>query len=516
MNNLITPRRPGVIFFLCLQFFLVGAMTTIAASNKNVWIEAPVYTREGDSNMVVCLGSTVGFEAKTGWTNGLTWSWSGATMTSAATDHPSYAEKTYNTAGGPFNVTATYKGETSFAARIKVLEVAAASASGATEVDDGDGNANTRMYYVCQGSGSVAVTATCNPAMTEQQLQGTCWTTSDTSGGSTGSLNLTRSVSKTSCGTVTITFQAGNSVKTVTVNVVTPSISSPANSPATANNFSFDKSTPGQCSIPATGSSCVAAEDPRLTWTLEALSGSTIMSSPSPATGPSVTFAYISLPAATAYFGNKTLTLNHPAGCSANRVVQIFFNGDDDAMNHPGSGSGSIPNWFYYWRQSSAKYNYPEPQYWVNPPAPMIDYYGFTVYETGAWRPRILRGGNDAYTVTDGPLAGTTLSGIDLYAFTSRHEARHANIMNVWYPTGNHPNATVDADNDVLPDAQESSLGGTSQNPINGGPFASGDDDTDNDGEFDGHDYIFATQSPWTPGSANGSDWSHNGKQSNQ
>jgi hypothetical protein len=96
-----------------------------------------------------------------------------------------------------------------------VVSVASATASGATEIDDGDNNPNTKAYVTCKGSGNVTVTATSCPNLSEESLP-SCWSTS----GGSGSEKLARSVSKNAAGSTTITFSAGLVTRSVTICVV--------------------------------------------------------------------------------------------------------------------------------------------------------------------------------------------------------------------------------------------------------------------------------------------------------
>lgn len=208
-------RQCCVVVLAVLLLLVIATPASQAAANRNVWIEDPVNTQSSDQDYITCLGSTVGFQATKSGVTGTTWIWTGAQITSHPTNVPSTATKTFTEAGNK-TVTAEYAGVVSYAARVKVLEVASATANDGTEVDDGDGNPNTKMYFVCKGAGSVTITATCNPAMTEQQLQGTCWSTS----GGTGEALLTRTVSKASCTDQTITFTAGTSTRSVRIVVL--------------------------------------------------------------------------------------------------------------------------------------------------------------------------------------------------------------------------------------------------------------------------------------------------------
>lgn len=222
-----------------------------------------------------------------------------------------------------------------------------------------------------------------------------------------------------------------------------------------------------------------------------------------------MTFTYRTLPVSNAQFGRKTLTLNHPSGCAqATEPVDIFFDGADDAKNHPGVGSGYSPNWYYYWNLTSAHWN-PQPYY--NPSMVSSGVIGETRYVAGAWRSYIGDLANDDGLIGDGPDRGLPFVGIDLFAFASRHEGRHIRVFTFFWPNGwpTYPNS-VDTDADVLWDNNESGL---SKHPANGGPFVVGMRDTDGDGYEDGLDYVYWTQSRWSRGLANSEDWSSYGRQ---
>lgn len=295
---------------------------------------------------------------------------------------------------------------------------------------------------------------------------------------------------------------------------VGPEITEPNLDPVTDNNFVFSY-TPGQawpdgaCNI-TPEAICGCSSEKWLDWAFPDIGGciKSVTLGDWPYTNPTLT--YSRLPAANSYFGNKIVTVvRKPDNCTDTVTVQLFFSAADDAVNHPGSGTGVSPNWYYYWRYTSAKWSV-VPFY--NPSMVPAGYVGYTHYVAGAWRSYINELGNDFVAPNTDPYLYDIFEGIDCYAFVSRHEGRHVTIMNAWYPSGNHPNPTIDPDNDLLPDSIEAGLG----TPQNGGPFAPGDDDTDGDGEFDGHDYIFHTQSPWTQGTADSSDWSNPGHQSDQ
>jgi hypothetical protein len=111
-----------------------------------------------------------------------------------------------------------------------------------------------------------------------------------------------------------------------------------------------------------------------------------------------------------------------------------------------------------------------------------------------------------------GDNANATLHGIDTYAWTSRHEYRHSQQFNSWWPTGwNPPNN--DQDYDLIPDNLEPTIGASA-----GGPY---DPTTSmtytppsgwttlNDTER----ICLFTQQPWVIGSLEDEDWASPGSQ---
>lgn len=481
----------------CLALWTIPVQ---AASNKNVWIEDPVYTRDSAQNMTVCLGDTVQFHALTMYPATSTWSWSGATIQPPVTGSSSYANKTFSSAGGPYSLTATCNGETSFAALVKVLEVATAQASGATQIAV---NGNEVIYTVCKGTGNVTVTATSNPNMTEQQLQGTCWSTSDTSGGSTGSALLTRTVSKSACRTETITFTAGTSEKKVTVKVLDVQITSPQVLPPSANDFTYDTASVQntKCIIAVEGTTCDSTEDTKLEWTLSAIYGATLTSNPNPAKGANVTFTYTRMPTANSQLGNKTLTLNYPpTGCSKSIPLQIFF--PKYEKNHP--GGLATPNWHYYWQQAGVSPGGEVPTYWETLNQP-----GVTLFVNGVWTMYVDDDAAGTFSPVIGPQSTTQFDGIDAFAYTWRHELQHKLALTTWFPQGH--DSSIDADNDDIPDAYEATI-----LPAYGGPYSTNNAYTHGHqgiGITDGHEYVYRATQIWSVGTANAQDWAKPGHQ---
>ncbi|MDF7809534.1 hypothetical protein P4E94_19005 [Pontiellaceae bacterium B12219] len=211
------------------------------------------------------------------------------------------------------------------------------------------------------------------------------------------------------------------------------------------------------------------------------------------------TATYTGLPSNNSDFGNKKASIYFTSFKLGEEDFEVFFDGSDNSLGNPGS---SAPNWFYYWKQTSAS---------AGSPLYGLQWAGLK-WEGNQWVFYIGPADNDQYRPpAGGDNAGVIIEGVDNFAWTVRHEHRHIQTSSTWYP--NDYDGSLDPDGDWIPDSQEPSLGGTQMNPINGGPFSPGVYDTDSDGLRDDEDYTVATQQPWIVGSADVFDWSNSGSQ---
>jgi hypothetical protein len=214
----------------------------------------------------------------------------------------------------------------------------------------------------------------------------------------------------------------------ILVAVVNIQILEPDQQPVTDNNFTFDNTPTGVCCVAASGATGVAALDDGLQWDVDAISGSTLTTNPADRKGPAIHFIFSGLPSLNGNFGNKKLTLTYPPcpGKYDTEVVQIFFDGSDNATNHLGPGAGTTPNWFFYWQQTSAGYGAPkyDPSFGL----------GQTRWENNVWVAVLGADNNDNYIPPpepEGDNAGVPLNGIDHFAWVCRHEAFHVATLNV-------------------------------------------------------------------------------------
>lgn len=150
-------------------------------------------------------------------------------------------------------------------------------------------------------------------------------------------------------------------------NMVTVEITKPTGDPTTTAGANSDNErTYSSASTPTVTVVCTAKDIPQededyLRWTIEDVGSIKAKWNPHVAgdeytgKGESATATYTGLPSNYDDFGKKkiTLTLNggvSAADCKDETYVEIFFPRDE--KNHPGTGSGTTPNWFYYWGQA--------------------------------------------------------------------------------------------------------------------------------------------------------------------
>jgi hypothetical protein len=270
--------------------------------------------------------------------------------------------------------------------------------------------------------------------------------------------------------------------------------------PATGGKYTFNNQSPGEAAVSCCACADPVCNNPLVDWAAETVVGSQKIWNPDPPQNDnSVTLKYRGLPSNNTQFGNTWVrAMIAEYSLSDQNTLKLFF--AEEATNHPGGGT---PNWFYYWAQTGAGYG--SLNYDANSGLGRIDYVG------GAWKAFLGHEDNEGYTPPEGDNGGNALDGIDSFAWAARHEGRHVTTSTAWYPNGY--DGSIDGDADWVPNAQEASLGGTQQNPINGGPFTPGVWDTDGDGQRDDEDYTCNTQSPWVEGSKNSEDWANPGHQ---
>jgi len=243
-----------------------------------------------------------------------------------------------------------------------------------------------------------------------------------------------------------------------------------------------------------------------LVWTNQSISGVTVTWTPNPPVGGGVTIKLQNLPSSNSSFGQHWVKASVDGKYAYGYYRLFFMPYSSDHPLTPAEHADS-PNWFYYWRQTSAGY-----QLDGHPILYDGDVYpAYTSWMTDHWQSWMGWGGWTDYTPPDGDNQGIEHTWIDTFGYWCRHEARHLQLDLGWWPNGIP--WELDADEDTLPDSLESELGGTWQDPLHGGPFSPSYDDTNSDGQRDDDEYVLDTQWHWSIGSADDEDWAKDGRQ---
>ena len=275
-------------------------------------------------------------------------------------------------------------------------------------------------------------------------------------------------------------------------------ITEPNNDPVTDNNYAFDSSKKGKCSV----GPCTAKVIPEslhekyakdIAWSLTPIENSDLK--PKKPKGDEITFTYTDLPISNSQFGDKnlqaSLTLDEST-VTDTQIAQIFFT--KTATNNPG---GKEPNWYYYWSQTSAssgthKYN------------PNLGTDGaYTLGENYFYIGPSASGQDGGYYV-DG-------EGIDNFGSTCLHEGKHMDyFLTAWGSYSNYlaKKPTEDKDGDYLKDADEPALGYD--------PTKKGTPDNKYCSSDDFEDLACCAEATWKISSADSEDWADPGHQSNK
>jgi len=219
--------------------------------------------------------------------------------------------------------------------------------------------------------------------------------------------------------------------------------------------------------------------------------------------GPSTLYISIDGPLVPGQQGELILT-GTASYIPNDKSVKVFF--DQLGTQNPSTANPKPKNWFFYWTQTSA--NKGSPNY-VNGNGG--GYVQFT--DNPNYRVYIDDGCTGSYTTPQvGQNANTTLTHIDNFAWTVRHEYRHHEQGVAWWGAGGY-NGADDGDGDNMKDSFEGAMG---YGAADGGPFDDTDPDTfNNDGNLvnDTERHAVFTQENWNVGSADGDDWAHPGNQ---
>ena len=209
-----------------------------------------------------------------------------------------------------------------------------------------------------------------------------------------------------------------------------------------------------------------------LEWDIEKMGTPTSLSfEPSDKKGERIKFRYAGLPRRNSDFGPKRLTVKIGGKCDCQReeTIRTFYPDVDD--NHPDDGT---PNWFYYWKQTSAVPEDARPyvHYQRSVVDPNMPGHAIARYDHATQRVLLsddvfglgaCRGQVDAGRAPTGRKA----EGIDCFGETVRHELQHRTDAVAWWgsPAGPYQINLLewflkDWDHDQVPNTVEASLPG--------------------------------------------------------
>ncbi len=268
--------------------------------------------------------------------------------------------------------------------------------------------------------------------------------------------------------------------------------------PSENDSLTYKDDAAGTLEVEATAHASPKAYGDDLEWTFPEIAGSDLTADPEDRRGAEVAFTYEGLPDKNSDFGRKKVSLEFRELADRcenppERNVKVFW--DLDARNNP---DGSVPNWFYYWKQTSAAQGHGD--------AILLDRCSYWGYFDGYDHPSkanviyLCDWGEGPYSSSN-DYTGKFVEGIDHYASTVLHEWTHLENYHDWWPEGY--DRSKDADGDLVPDTREASYG---MNPTMRDTFGLGFRDVEVPAYLQEH--------TWPNGSCNSQDWSDPGKQS--
>ena len=290
--------------------------------------------------------------------------------------------------------------------------------------------------------------------------------------------------------------------------------------------YVFSDGKPGKLEFTLEAEVTPAALAEEVKWELPDLPGAQRETIPADAKGKVLQVIYTGLPQGNQDFGRKTIKATvqqDRCQAQAEKVLSFFF--PAFARNNPG---GSDPNWFYYWKQTSAalgpaRFGGDTGRCAIGAGSRDLGYYRNEIFDSVYHVCDLHKLGED-FPFTTKQWQGAVLKdlkvkGIDTFAVTCQHENAHLTHFTQWwkpYQTvdrfldTNHngilddKEELLDKDHDLVPDALEASLGldPHKQNTYGIGP--NGDDE-----EF----LCWLAEAGWKIGKADQEDWAKPGKQ---
>jgi len=292
------------------------------------------------------------------------------------------------------------------------------------------------------------------------------------------------------------------------------------------DKYCFSEAAPGKLEFTLEASVTPGALADEVTWTLPDLQGSTRVMSPANGKGRTIKVTYSGLPKNNSDFGPKKITavvIKDRCQAQAEKEVRLFF-----PLLAKNNSGGADPNWFYYWKQTSAcvgpaRYGGDALKCNISSGSRDLGYYRSNAFDT-------------VYNICDlkalGPdfpfnakqwvgvkMSDVRVTGIDTFAVACQHENAHYSHFTQWwkkYQTADkfldtnkngildEKEKELDKDGDLVPDALEKGLqlDPTNRNTYGIGP--NGDDE---------EVLCWFAEATWKIGKADKEDWAKPGKQ---
>lgn len=292
------------------------------------------------------------------------------------------------------------------------------------------------------------------------------------------------------------------------------------------DKYCFSEASPGKLEFTLTADVTPSALADEVAWTLPALQGSTLTITPANARGRTIKVTYSGLPKNNSDFGLKKIGAAVIKGkCLGQASTELRFFFPALAKNNPG---GTDPNWFYYWKQTSAcvgpaKFGGGTGSCSISPKSRDLGYYRSNAFDTVYYICDLKNLGADfpfvAKAIKGGKWADVHVTGIDTFAAACLHENAHlTHFLQWWKPfrtsdkfedanrngIKDDKEEQLDKDGDLVPDALEEGL---HLDPKNKNTYGIGPDGDDEEA------LCWFAEATWQIGKADKEDWAKPGKQ---
>jgi len=292
------------------------------------------------------------------------------------------------------------------------------------------------------------------------------------------------------------------------------------------DKYGFSEAAPGKLEFTLEADVTPKAYADDVTWTLPDLAGSTRVVSPANAKGRTIKVTYTNLPKGNSDFGPKTITAavsHNRCQATAQKDLKFFF--PTLAKNNP---SGTEPNWFYYWAQTSArvgpaKFGGGSNQCTISSSSRDLGYYRSNAFDTVFYICDLKALGPDfpfvAKRIDGNKWGDVKVTGIDTFAVACLHENAHYTHFTQWwkpYQTADkfldtnrngildEKEEKLDKDGDLVPDSLEEGL---HLDPKKKNTYGIGPDGDDEEA------LCWFAEAAWKVGKADKEDWAKPGKQ---